>query len=318
MDIQVAKQTVSREEFLLPFLQSLEYPAKESILIKYLEKECNLKTSKRVLKETIDLLIKKGYDIRRIENKKEPLYFLSRTGEFDRPYFRIAGTIKLPFLLTGDWHVGSYGFSEIAFEKLLTDLDKYNIKTVIHTGDLVQCLRVYSKELKDLALCDTDSQVEATIDYLGEFPSKVSTHIVMGGHEETLKGQRQVGFDVLKYIANATKDFYYYGDRMTLEFKKKYSLLGIHSEGRSSLNTSSKADRMWANLDEKPNILAIGHNHRLYDITKENKLIVETGSLQRETNLVIQKGITSYLGWYIIEDYDDTTVKFIRRTPKVY
>lgn len=317
MEKELAKELFNKENIILSFLQTLEYPIKEKDLVDYLNREYSLSVSLSSLREIITNLIRKGYDVRKVISQKETRYYLSRNSRLDSPLFKPTGKVSLPLLLTGDWHRGSYGFSEMAFDKLKNDLDDYHIKHMIHTGDMIQSLGVYSKELKDLAVNDIDTQVELVTRDLESLPQRVTTHIVMGGHEETLKGQKKVGFDALKYIATLVKNVNYYGDRMDLTFKNRYRMTSLHSSGGSGVVTSTKADRIWANLSDKPNVLAIGHNHRLYAVCKGNSIILETGTLQRETTLVSQKGIASHIGWWILQDYDDTTAILIKRTPKI-
>ena len=84
------------------------------------------------------------------------------------------------------------------------------------------------------------------------------------------------------------------------------------------MTTSYKAEKIWREMANKPHILAIGHNHRLYTIAKENKLLLEVGTLQRETNLVLQRGITTTIGWWVMTEFNDTTSTLIKRTPEVY
>jgi predicted phosphodiesterase len=243
---------------------------------------------------------------------------MNRTGKL-KPYFNIMGNIDMPILFTSDWHMGSLSFSELAYDKLIEDLDKYKIKNVVHLGDLLQGLGVYSKELKDLAIHDIDAQVDYATRQLEKISKKVGIHICIGGHEEVLKGKQKVGFDALRQLSTVLPNCTYYGDNIYLNVNKKYTFQGLHGSGASQYSTSYGADKLWNTLMEKPNILAKGHTHQLYAFTKPpNHLIMEVGSLQRETTFVSWRGITSSLGWYILKDYTPETVDLIRRIPRIY
>jgi len=317
-DVKASLRDYAIPEIVLNILQKRNLPINEEDLLIEIRDYTGTEVTTHALTRATDELKRKGYDINEITSKNETQYTLVRTGKHSGPIFRASGHITLPILLTGDFHMGSKAFSELAWKELLKDIKKYKIKHILILGDLLQGLKVYSKELRDLASVDIDAQVKLAEDYLKMIPKNIKMHCVMGNHEECLKGQRQVGFDALKYLASRISNLYYYGDKMDLILNRKYRLSGFHSAGGISQTTSHKAEKIWKELSDKPDILAIAHNHRLYTIARESKLLLETGTLQRETNLVIQKGITTTVGWWVITGFSHDTVNLIKRTPLIY
>ena len=277
----------------------------------------NVSLNQEKIKKCMDRLIDRGYDIREVMVGNNKKYYLARTGELELPVWRSMNRVRLPILFTGDWHIGSSSFYERGIDDMLEAIDAYKIKTVLHLGDLLQGLGVYKKELKDLVIHDIDGQIEKASEILNRFSRRVSIHLVMGGHEEVLKGRHEVGLDALSVLARMVRNLNYYGDRMLLQFNKKYTIYGIHSSGSSTLASSYRVERIFRELVEKPTILAIGHTHKLYSISKPpHHLLLEVGTLQRESSYIINKGLTSMLGYYILLTFKPEETILIRRLIK--
>lgn len=309
-DIEVS----TRKAELLSILQKQRFSISDKLIKTNLTED----TSQRELERCINTLIEEGYDIQTIIKERTRFRQLVRYVEGPK-YYRPMGRIEFPILLTADWHIGHKGWSELAFRELVKDIKAYKIKHLIHLGDLVQGLGVHSKELQDLSMNSIDEQVEATIDYLKEIPKKTNIHLTLGGHEEALKGKQKVGFDACKYIASALPNVSYYGMRLEFLLNNNHSLVGYHSRGGLTFTSSYRLERIWGELVEKPEILAIGHHHRLFHLLKPPRhLLMEVGTLCRESSYVYWRGITAQIGWYIIEDYDPEKIKLIARRPKVY
>jgi len=213
----------------------------------------------------------------------------------------------------------SRGFSEQAFYELVDNIREENIRDLIIAGDLLQGLGVYRTEREDLTKYSIDEQVEEAIDYLREIPSKVRIHTIMGGHEQKIKGVHMVGFDALEAIARRLKNVNYYGYTANLELDRKYRVLVIHGRGGRSYASSYSIEKFFDSLVEKPHILILGHFHEMDLIEKPPYYkLIKPGCLQRESIYVLSKGLTSQVGWYVIEEYSEEKAIIRSRYPKVY
>ena len=201
MKIDKIISSVSKEGLVLEKLQHSIMPISEQELLNSIKLKYNIDVS-RYLDTTLKNLIKAGYDIRTLYSNRRRALFLSRTGE-QKPYFKKMGTLILPALITSDWHMGSYSFSEIAYNRLIDDLKEYKVKSIVHLGDLLQGLGIYKTELRDLAITDIDSQVDFAVNHMERIPKNIDIHLCLGGHEEVLKGKHQVGFDALRLVASS-------------------------------------------------------------------------------------------------------------------
>jgi len=305
------------KEAILSIFQDATLPMSLDEIKSNLFTVTDIGVSRERIKRHIEIFRRKGYDIREIVSEGVRRYYLARTGEVYLPVWKPMNKIKLPILFTGDWHIGSKGFYEKGIDDMLESVDKYKVKTILHLGDILQGLGVYKKELKDLVIHDIDGQIGKAVEVLGRFPKSTSFHLVIGGHEEVLKGKHEVGLDALSVVSRMCKNVNYYGDRMLLEFDNKYRVLGIHSSGASTLASSYRAERIFNELVEKPSILAIGHTHKLYSVSRPpHYLLLEVGTLQRESSYIIHKGMSSILGYYILTSFKPEETILIRKIIK--
>lgn len=272
----------------------------------------------------IGLLRDQGYDVKKLTVGKELKYSLVRFGQNDMGlYYRILGEVRTPCIITTDWHVGSFGFSEIALKTMLKDVDEYGIRDVLHVGDFYQGRGVHSMELEDCKTLSVDKQEEWGVEIIRQFPSKTRFHVVIGNHEEKMKGSVQVGHDMLLATANALNpedpEFNYYGHVAKLSLNKAFTLLMIHSSGGLSYAKSYKAERIFDQLTERPHILATGHMHQLFAVGRPPNIIVcQAGTLQRENSYLLNKGATAQVGWFILHEFTDENALLAYRRPKVF
>jgi len=271
------------------------------------------------VEEVVNALRGKGYDIKEIHAKK-PLYVLVRFADWSQEqYFRILGKIRTPCLLTADWHVGSRHFSELALKEMIKDVEEYNIKDVLIAGDLLQGLGVHRVELLDLSIPNITEQVNYAAKLLKQFPKDVRFHIIIGNHEEKLKGKHAVGYDALQSLSEKLDNVIYYGSVAKLQLDTDFTLLMVHFSGSPSYAVSYKIQRFYEQLIERPDILVAGHFHQLMVLPKPpRQLLIYPGTLQRENRYFLSKGWVAQVGWIILETYTPIQQNIIIRTPEVY
>jgi UDP-2,3-diacylglucosamine pyrophosphatase LpxH len=272
------------------------------------------------VEDAFDELETEGYDIKKVAGK-ETRFGLVRHGQFDSSaYYKVLGNVKLPCLLSTDWHVDSKSFTKIGFNKMLEDVDKYKCKDVVLMGDLLQGLGVYATEAMDVLEPSIDKQEQHLIKLLKQFPSGTNFHAIMGNHEEKIKGKWLVGHDAIKPIASQVDNFNYYGHIAKLQLEKKWNMMMIHGSGSAgSYAISYNAQKLYERLPEQPDILLMGHVHRLMVLPMPlNKYIMICGTLQRENSWLMQKGIIAQIGWIILRDFSKTGAEFVISTPEVF
>jgi len=265
---------------------------------------------------TIDQLDDEGYDVRHVQGQ-ETSYILNRYPDIREGVYKCLGNVELPVLITSDWHIGSFGFSNLAYSQLLNDINTCNIKSIIHCGDLIQGLGVHRTELLDLKIKSTEHQEDLAIRLLKKIPSRVKIHTIIGNHEQKLKGKVQVGHDSIKVIARALPNMTYYGAAARLSLEEEYSIMLMHGEGGTRY-TGSKIQILYEQLPERPNILILGHFHTLPVVPRPlHNLAMIAGTLQRENSWMMNKGYIAQVGWHVLSDYSDHKAQLITRFPTV-
>jgi hypothetical protein len=301
---------------VLTALRSVETP----VTLKDLADTTDLDNS--TVLRSIGILQDKGYDIKDLIVERETRYVLVRYGQNEMAmYYRPQARIRTPCILTGDWHVGSYTFSDLVIEAMIEDVDRFSIRDIVHTGDFYQARGVHRMELQDCKTLSTDIQEKWGTEVLNRFPSRVRFHAVIGNHEEKMKGSIHVGHDMLLETANNkdVKNFNYYGHVAKFTLNRNYTMLVMHSSGGPTYAKSYRPERIYDQLVERPNVQVTGHTHQLLSVPRPPaSVIIEAGTLQRENSYLLNKGLTAQVGYILLLDFDLENADVKYRRPKVF
>ena len=304
----------SLEDIILEILQDSSYPILETDLLEKIREYVPRATNTN-MESSLEILRKKGYDIKEISHGTSKLYTLVRFFEISsEELYRITGTLELPAIITSDFHFGSKNCYRKAFDLMLEDVHKYNIKSMTIAGDLLQGVGVFRGESQELEIPEIGAQIDGLADILKNFKD-ISFHIVLGNHEEPVKSI--AGLDPLKVLSSMLDDCYYYGHVGMLKIKDLYKYMMFHGQAISR-TTSYPIEKIWDGLLEKPNILHTAHTHQKCIIQFEwNKWGILSGTLQRTNSYLLQKGLNAKEGWYILKDISDKGLDIIDRTLRV-
>jgi len=273
-------------------------------------------TSRDQIKDYIKALRHEGYDIKEITRGQESLFVLVRENPPAKPHYRPLADLEFPILCSADYHIGSCHFSPLAMKQLIRDTEEYSVKDLLAVGDILQGRGVHRVELIDLEEPDIQYQIDETVKWLSKFNCRI--HMVLGSHEEKIKGSTHVGLDCLKLVSQRIEGASYYGAVAYFTIKKKFDLLMTHGSGGPSYARSYKAEKLWDALYEKPNFYVLAHLHVLDVISKgQGHYIIQSGTLQRENSYLIWKGFTPQIGWIILLDFNGDKLEFLIREPRV-
>jgi len=268
-----------------------------------------------MIEEALKYLDRRGYHIKKIVSGEHTYYSLVRDGTHTK--FVLTGDIETPIVLTGDFHVGSNQFVLEAYKRMLRDIDEYSVKHVCIAGDLLQGRGVYRTEFHDLAIPDISGQIEYAVSLLKEIPSSVGIHLVMGNHEEKIKGNVEVGLDALLLVSRQLPNCKYYGSVANLRLNKDFTYMMMHGSGPVTMGVTYRAERIWRELIEKPNILHLGHTHQSFVVRKGNTWwIISSGSLQRTNAWLMSKGWNAKVGYFILLEMDEGGIVLVERQVK--
>lgn len=319
----VKKRALEEEELARLLNSVLSALRSVTVPVKLKELADATKLSEGIIHYAIGGLRDAGYDVKKVQVGEEERYILVRFGQNDMgAYYRTLGKVETPCILTTDWHIGSFGFSEIALQRMIDDVKKYKIKHIIHAGDFYQGRGVHRMELEDCKTLSVDKQEEWGTEAINKFPTWTEFHVVIGNHEEKIKGNVQVGHDMLLSTATDKRrkvPFNYYGHVAKLTLNGKYSLLMIHTSGGLTYAKTYKAERVFDSLTERPNLLVTGHMHQLFAVGRPpNVVVCQAGTLQRENSYLLNKGATAMVGYMILKEFTDEVADIVYVRPRVF
>lgn len=210
------------------------------------------------------------------------------------------GNRVIAFGLIGDTHLNSK-YSQLTHLHHFYDLlKKRGITTVYHTGDVDEGEMMRVGHQYD---CYTQGADDHVREIVKNYPSRkgITTHFITGNHDSSI--YKAVGIDIGRIIANKREDMVYLGrDWAKVEVTPNCVLELRHPWDGSAYAISYKPQKMIESMDadSKPNLLAIGHYHKLEYLFHRNVHSFQTGCFQSQTPYTRGKGISVHLGGWIV------------------
>jgi len=211
-----------------------------------------------------------------------------------------SGNRILSFGLIGDTHINSK-YTQLTYLRNFYEIcSSRNIKDVYHSGDIDEGEQMRIGHPYDCYTQGGDNHVnEIVTNY--PFVEGITTHFITGNHDASI--YKRCGIDIGETIAIRRKDMKYLGrDCARVEITPNCVLELRHPWDGTAYAISYKPQKMIDSMeaDSKPNILAIGHYHKLEYIFYRNVHCFQTGCFQTQTPFTRGKGISVHLGGWII------------------
>lgn len=210
------------------------------------------------------------------------------------------GTTTLRFAIMGDTQFGSK-YAQITHLHNFYDLcAKEGITDVYHTGDITDGLKMRAGHEYELYVTSADEMRE---DVVKNYPKRdgITTHFITGNHDASL--YKHVGYDIGAAIAKDRADMKYLGrDCAVINLTPNCTLELRHPWDGTAYAISYKIQKMIEGMeaDSKPNILAVGHYHKAEWIFYRNVHALQTACFQSQTPFTRGKGISVWMGGYIV------------------
>ena len=210
------------------------------------------------------------------------------------------GHTRFTFGLIGDTHLNSKYTQLTHLHKFYDLCVKRGVKNVYHTGDIDEGEQMRTGHQYD---CYTQGADEHIREIVKNYPSRdeIITHFITGNHDSSI--YKSVGIDIGKIIAAKRSDMHYLGrDWAKIEITPNCVLELRHPWDGSAYAISYKPQKMIESMeaDSKPNLLAIGHYHKLEYLFHRNVHSFQTGCFQSQTPFTRGKGISVHLGGWIV------------------
>lgn len=250
--------------------------------------------------------------------KKEPQFKWEETDilnslEEREVAFGWAGEAHVRFAIMGDTHLNSK-YAQITH---LRDFYKYcetnRILDIYHCGDIDEGEQMRQGHQYECHNQGADDHVAFIAKVYPQFPG-VKTHFITGNHDASI--MKRCGYNIGKTLEYMRKDFSWLGtDRALVDLTPNCKMLLSHPWNGSAYAISYHTQKMIDSMHggEKPNILAIGHYHKMEQIFYRNIHAFQVGTFQAQTPFMQGKGLSACMGGWIIDICvnSDGTIKAI-------
>lgn len=206
----------------------------------------------------------------------------------------------LTFGLMGDTQINSK-YTQLTYLHHYYDIcAARGIKDVYHTGDIDEGEQMRMGHQYECYHQGADDHIDEIV---RTYPKRdgMQTHFITGNHDASI--YKRCGTDLGKTIDRERSDMHYLGrDCARIEITPNCILELRHPWDGTAYALSYKPQKMIEAMeaDSKPNILAIGHYHKLEYLFYRNIYCFQTGCFQMQTPFTRGKGISVHLGGWIV------------------
>jgi hypothetical protein len=215
------------------------------------------------------------------------------------------GDRVIRFGLCGDIQLNSK-YTQITHANTLYDFyEAEGIKTVYNTGDLDEGEQMRPGHQYECYNQGADDHVKEIVKNYPQRPG-IKTYFITGNHDHSLI--KRAGFDLGVPVADQREDMVYLGQSWaTVNLTPNCILELRHPLDGTAYAISYKMQKMIDAMSggEKPNILAVGHYHKVEYLFYRNIHIFQTGCLQAQTPWMKGKQLSAHLGGWIVEVHVD-------------
>lgn len=209
------------------------------------------------------------------------------------------------FGLMGDTQINSKYTQLTYLHDFYDECERQGIKHVYHTGDIDEGDQMRMGHQYE---CYTQGADEHVAEIVRVYPKHagMTTHFITGNHDASIT--KRSGHDIGKAIAFQRNDMEYLGADCALVCLTPNCILQLqHPWDGTAYALSYKLQKMIEAMqaDTKPNILAVGHYHKIEYLFYRNIHAFQTGTFQMQTPFMTAKSISAHMGGWIIEAHVD-------------
>jgi biotin operon repressor len=263
-----------------------------------------LNISEKILKAAIEELSETGYQVEESNNVLKLCRDVipQEHNSHEAPW---KGDKIIRFGLCGDNQINSK-YTQLTYANELYDIyQAEGIETVYHTGDIDEGEQMRPGHQYECYNQGADDHVKEIVK---NYPRRagVKTYFITGNHDHSLI--KRAGYDIGKPIADQRDDMVYLGQSWAAVNLTPNCILELRHPGDGTAYALSyKMQKMVDAMSggEKPNILAVGHYHKVEYLFYRNIHIYQTGCLQAQTPWMRGRQIAAMLGGWIVEVHVD-------------
>ena len=215
------------------------------------------------------------------------------------------GNRVVRFAIVSDTHMGSK-YEQLSYLNEFYDICEHEgIKHVYHAGDITEGIMMRPGHINE---CHKNSANELEQWVIDNYPRRdsITTHFITGNHDSST--MKHCGHNMGPTIAANRDDMEYLGtDCAVINLTPNCTLELRHPWDGGSYAMSYRPQKMVEAMDggSKPNILVIGHYHKMGYFFYRNVHCYLPGCFQSQTPFSRGKGLAVHMGAWILEVHVD-------------
>lgn len=231
------------------------------------------------------------------------------------------GNNIIRFGIVTDTHINSKYTQLTHLHTFYDRCAELKVPIVYHVGDIDEGEKMRPGHQYE---CYTQGADDHVAEIVRVYPKRegIITKFITGNHDASMI--KHCGYNIGPAIARERDDMIYLGpDWAVINLTPNCTLELRHPWDGSSYASSYKVQKMVESMeaDSKPNILAVGHYHKLGDFTPRNVQTFLAGAFQGQTPFTRGKNLSVEMGAWIVDaevDKTGTVVELVMRKVPFY
>jgi len=218
--------------------------------------------------------------------------------------------------LCSDTHIGSKYTNYSVLEDLFKRFKKDSVDAVYIAGDITEGYNMRPGHSFECDMHGADAQIKGVIDNIPDINKPI--YFITGDHDYS--HYKRQGVDVGKHIAEGREDMHYLGMfDADIELTKNTKIKLVHPAKGTAYALSYHPQKMMEAFSggEKPNLLAIGHYHKIEYLFYRNIHCFQTGAIQSQSDWMKRMNIAAMVGGWIVDIYTKRNGEIDKIEPKL-
>lgn len=227
-------------------------------------------------------------------------------------------TNTITFGLIGDTHFNSKYVQLTYLNDFYNQCAAQEITDVYHVGDIDEGEMMRPGHAYENYRQGADDHI---LEIVKNYPYRkgITTHFITGNHDASFR--KSCGLDIGKQIATKRSDMNYLGrDVANINITDKITMQLRHPWSGSAYALSYRPQKIVESMEaaclDKPDILCIGHYHKIEYLFYHGVHVFQTGCFQSATPFTTGKGISVSMGGWIVTVETDSEGNLKAITPK--
>lgn len=223
----------------------------------------------------------------------------------------------------GDTHIGNINYDSKLMDLFAKEIKKENVDFVLNLGDIVDgWYQNRPSALFEQNAIGFDAQLEMAVKEFLKIEKPI--YFITGNHSwNTYIRGAGVEFGAVfeKRLNEEGLESYFLGNAEgNIKLKNGVRIKMLHPDGGIAYAISYRSQKIIESLSggEKPNLLFIGHFHKMEYLFYRNIHAFQTGTFESQTKYMRGKNIPAHKGFWIIDFYSNKKGDVGKIIPRMY